>query len=71
MILTHNEVRCTASYHASYHASYRLRIGSDRIGWWELDPAARLGGADDPANMRWLTVEQHNAKTAAELRQSA
>jgi len=59
MILTYKKVRCTA------------HIGSDRFGWWELGPAARLGGAHDPANMQWLTVEQHNAKTAAELRQSA
>ena len=26
------------------------------------------GGADDPANMEWLTTEQHKAKTAAESR---
>jgi len=41
---------------------------SARIGWWEFGPAARLGGARDPANMQWLTVEQHRAKTAGEQR---
>jgi hypothetical protein len=35
---------------------------------WEIDHVTPLkcGGADDPFNMQWLTVEQHRLKTAKE-----
>lgn len=35
---------------------------------WEVDHVEPLkcGGADAPANMQWLTVEQHRAKTKME-----
>lgn len=37
---------------------------------WEVDHVEPLkcGGADAPANMQWLTVEQHKAKTKAEAK---
>ena len=37
---------------------------------YQIDHRVPLGkgGADDPANMEWLTTEQHKAKTAAESR---
>lgn len=37
---------------------------------WEIDHIEPLkcGGADAPANMQWLTVEAHKAKTAREAK---
>ena len=37
---------------------------------WQVDHITPLkcGGPDRPANMQWLTVEQHKAKTRAEAR---
>lgn len=37
---------------------------------WEVDHVEPLkcGGADDAANMQWLTVEAHKAKTRREAR---
>ena len=38
---------------------------------YQIDHRVPLGkgGADDPANMEWLTTEQHREKTTADLRQ--
>ena len=27
-----------------------------------------IGGKDDPANLRWLTIEEHKAKTRSDVR---
>ena len=37
---------------------------------WEIDHVIPLkcGGPDRPANMQWLTTEQHKAKTRSEAR---
>ncbi len=37
---------------------------------WEVDHVVPLcaNGADDPANMQWLTVQQHRAKTPKDRR---
>jgi hypothetical protein len=37
---------------------------------WQVDHITPLkcGGPDTPANMQWLTVEQHKVKTAAEAK---
>jgi 5-methylcytosine-specific restriction endonuclease McrA len=37
---------------------------------WEVDHVIPLkcGGADHPANMQWLTVEDHKAKTRREAK---
>lgn len=38
---------------------------------WQVDHVVplRCGGRDHPANLQWLTVEQHRAKTAREMRE--
>lgn len=37
---------------------------------WQIDHVTPLkcGGSDAPANMQWLTIEQHKAKTAREAK---
>lgn len=45
-----------------------LRSGS--CPGWQVDHVTplRCGGTDTPANMQWLTVEQHKVKTAREAK---
>lgn len=37
---------------------------------WQIDHREALvcGGRDDPANLQWLTVEEHKAKTRVEVK---